>query len=204
MSGHWRRRIDQELPPTAACHRLVKIGRQGNQGDRVGQRQHERRERDGDGRQPHPDQPLDHARDQEHRQREQDMLGGHAAAMNRSQLSRRPSASGMTGSSSSTLRHPDRSEAERRDLFEMDRNPMVYILCSENRAPSISASRQIWVAAGRASARLVAHTARYNIHRLIYFSPHETAGRHRTREATEELATREGAHPHQPIESRVA
>jgi putative endonuclease len=57
----------------------------------------------------------------------------------------------------------------------MDRNPMVYILCSENRA-----ALYIGVTANPARRLeehrrgLVDHTSRYNIHRLIYFEPHET------------------------------
>jgi putative endonuclease len=58
----------------------------------------------------------------------------------------------------------------------MDRNPVVYILCRENR-------RALYIGVTTNLARrleehrrgLVKHTARYNVHRLVYFEPHETA-----------------------------
>jgi putative endonuclease len=52
---------------------------------------------------------------------------------------------------------------------------------------------------------MVHHTARYNISRLIYFESHEIAPDAIAREkAAEELATGKEAHPHKPIQSRVA
>lgn len=58
----------------------------------------------------------------------------------------------------------------------MDRIPTVYILCSENR-------RALYIGVTTDLARrmeehrrgMVAHTARYQIHRLIYFEAHDTA-----------------------------
>ena len=58
----------------------------------------------------------------------------------------------------------------------MDRIPTVYILCSENR-------RALYIGVTTHLARrieehrrgMVPHTARYNIHRLIYFEAHDTA-----------------------------
>jgi hypothetical protein len=52
-------------------------GRQGDHGNRLGQRQDQRRERDDDGRQAEPDQPLDRAREEEDREAEDDLVGGH-------------------------------------------------------------------------------------------------------------------------------
>jgi putative endonuclease len=57
----------------------------------------------------------------------------------------------------------------------MDRNPIAYILCSDNRAAlyvgvTANLSRRL----EKHRRGLVEHTSRYNIHRLIYFESHET------------------------------
>jgi putative endonuclease len=58
----------------------------------------------------------------------------------------------------------------------MDRKPIVYILCSENRrALYIGITTNLSRRLDEHRRGVVAHTARYNIHRLIYFEAHETA-----------------------------
>jgi putative endonuclease len=58
----------------------------------------------------------------------------------------------------------------------MGRNPIVYILCSENRrALYIGITTDLGRRLDEHRRGLVPHTARYNIHRLIYFEPHDTA-----------------------------
>jgi putative endonuclease len=58
----------------------------------------------------------------------------------------------------------------------MGRNPVAYILCSENRrAPYIGITTDPGRRLDEHRHGLVPHTARYNIHRLIYFEPHDTA-----------------------------
>ena len=58
----------------------------------------------------------------------------------------------------------------------MDRNPVVYILCSENRrALYIGITTDLGRRLDEHRRGPVPHTARYHIHRLIYFEPHETA-----------------------------
>ena len=58
----------------------------------------------------------------------------------------------------------------------MSRNPVVYILCSENRrALYIGITTDLGRRLDEHRRGLVPHTARYHINRLIYFAPHETA-----------------------------
>ena len=58
----------------------------------------------------------------------------------------------------------------------MARNPPVYILCSENRqARYIGVTTDLGRRLEEHRQGLAEHTARYNIHRLIYVEPHETA-----------------------------
>jgi putative endonuclease len=58
----------------------------------------------------------------------------------------------------------------------MYRNPVVYILCSENRrALYIGITTHLGHRLEEHRRGLVRHTARYSIHRLIYFEPHDTA-----------------------------
>ena len=58
----------------------------------------------------------------------------------------------------------------------MGRSPTVYILCSENRrALYIGITTDLSRRLDEHRRGLVPHTARYNIHRLIYFEPHDTA-----------------------------
>jgi putative endonuclease len=58
----------------------------------------------------------------------------------------------------------------------MERNPTVYILCSENRhALYVGVTTNLARRIEEHRRGLAEHTARYNIHRLVYFEPHETA-----------------------------
>ncbi|WP_365736574.1 GIY-YIG nuclease family protein [Reyranella sp.] len=58
----------------------------------------------------------------------------------------------------------------------MDRNPTVYILCSENRrALYIGVTTNLVRRIEEHRRGLVEHTARYHIHQLVYFEPHDTA-----------------------------
>ena len=58
----------------------------------------------------------------------------------------------------------------------MDRSPVVYILCSENRrALYIGITTNLSRRLDEHRRGLVEHTARYNIGRLMYFESHETA-----------------------------
>lgn len=58
----------------------------------------------------------------------------------------------------------------------MARNPVVYILCSENRrALHIGMTTDLGRRPDDHRRGLVPRTARYNIHRLTYFEPHDTA-----------------------------
>jgi len=68
----------------------------------------------------------------------------------------------------------------------MDRNPVVYILCSENRrALYIGITTDLGRRLDEHRRGLVPHTARYHIHRLIYFEPHfGSADDHGTRNSS--------------------
>lgn len=58
----------------------------------------------------------------------------------------------------------------------MERNPVVYILCSENRrALYIGITTNLPRRLEEHRKGLVNHTAKYNIHRLIYVESYETA-----------------------------
>jgi len=58
----------------------------------------------------------------------------------------------------------------------MARNPVVYILASQNRrALYIGVTTNLSRRLEEHRQGMVHHTARYNIHRLIYFESHETA-----------------------------
>ncbi len=58
----------------------------------------------------------------------------------------------------------------------MARNPVVYILCSENRrALHIGMTTDLGRRPDDHRRGLVPRTARYNVHRLTYFEPHDTA-----------------------------
>ena len=58
----------------------------------------------------------------------------------------------------------------------MERNPVVYILCSENRrALYIGITTNLGRRLEEHRQGLVHHTARYNIHRPIYVESYETA-----------------------------
>jgi putative endonuclease len=58
----------------------------------------------------------------------------------------------------------------------MERSPVVYILCSENRrALYIGVTTNLSRRLEEHRQGFVQHTDRYNIHRLIYFESHETA-----------------------------
>jgi putative endonuclease len=58
----------------------------------------------------------------------------------------------------------------------MDRNPVIYILCSENRrALYIGITTNLPRRLEEHRQGMVHHTAKYNIHRLIYVEAHETA-----------------------------
>jgi putative endonuclease len=59
---------------------------------------------------------------------------------------------------------------------DMERNPVVYILASQNRrALYIGVTTDLSRRLEEHRRDMVHHTARYNIHRLIYFESHETA-----------------------------
>ena len=78
---HDQRPLPAQDPPEVAADRSLpdigEDGRQRDHGDRLGQRQDERRERDDDGRQAEPDQPFDRSREQEDGEAEDDLVGGH-------------------------------------------------------------------------------------------------------------------------------
>ena len=58
----------------------------------------------------------------------------------------------------------------------MVRNPVVYVLCSDNRrALYIGITTNLPRRLEEHFQGLVHHTAKYNIHRLIYVEPHDTA-----------------------------
>jgi len=65
----------------------------------------------------------------------------------------------------------------------MDRTPVIYILCSENkRALYIGITTNLPRRLEEHRQGRVNHTSKYNIHRLIYVEAHETAPAAITRE----------------------